>query len=374
MTLEEAPSEAPPLRGASLALVCVCLALGGVSALESRTVSVAHGFPLPWSLVFASTAPRWLLLAATLPLALRLASRPSLRPMRGRAVAMHVALFLLISISHAVVVAWTIGLANPVSLLFSWPARIQRAFYSSMPIMVSMYGAVLAAAWALAEARERERRSLRASQLEAMLQTARLAALRAKLQPHFLYNTLHGIAALVADLRPAHAVTAIEQLSELLHASLRDDGRDVVAVREEVALAERYLALQQMRFGERLTYELVVSPGVAECPVPVLLLQPLVENAVVHGLDAGQERLRVTIHAVATADGVELRVENDGPPLDPSATESDGPGVGLAATRARLTTAYGGAASLRLLAREGGGATVRVVLPRSAPAGDPVPV
>lgn len=328
-------------------------------------MSVAHGSPLPWSLVFASSGPRWLLLAATLPFALRLATRPSLRSIRGVVVVLHLALFLAISLSHAVVVAWTMGLANPVSLLFPWPARIRRAFYSSMPIVVSLYGAVLAAAWALAESRERERRSVRASQLEAQLHAASLAALRAKLQPHFLYNTLHGISALVADMRPAQAVTAIEQLSELLHASLREDGRGEVPVREEVLLAERYLALQQMRFGTRLQYDLRVAPEVAECLVPVMLLQPLVENAVVHGLEAGQERLRVMIVATPTAEGVELRVENDGPSLDPAAAPVGGHGVGLAATRARLATAHGDRASLTLLTRAGGGVTVRLILPRS---------
>ena len=363
MTRDE-PSPAAPLWGASLVLICVCLALGGVSALESRTVSVAHGFPLPWSVVFGSTAPRWLLLAATLPFALVLAARPSLRSLRLGVVAMHLTLFLAISLAHAFVVAWTMELVSPISLLFSWSARIRRAWYNAMPIMVSLYGAVLAAAWALAEARERERRSVRASQLEAQLHASRLAALRAKLQPHFLYNTLNGIAALVADLQPTQAVTAIEQLSELLHASLRDDGRDEVSVREEVALAERYLGLQHMRFEERLQYDLVVAPEVAECLVPVMLLQPLVENAVVHGLEAGQERLRVVITARPVADGVELRVENDGPALNPVAADA-GHGVGLAATRARLTTAYGDRASLRLLPREGGGVTVRLVVPRT---------
>jgi hypothetical protein len=368
MTPDDPALTAPPLRGASLALVFVCLALGGVSALESRHMSVTHGLPIPWALVLASTTPRWLLLAGTLPFALRLATRPSLRSLRGGVVSMHAGLFLAISMAHAVAIAWTMGLSSPVALFFPWSARVVRAWYSGMPIMVSMYGSVLAAAWALNEARERDRRSVRASQLEAQLQTAHLAALRARLQPHFLYNTLHGIAALVVDAQPAQAVAAIEQLSELLHASLRDDARDVVSVSEEMDLAERYLALQQVRFSERLCYELSVAPEIAECPVPVLLLQPLVENAVLHGLEAGQERLRVAISAAPVTEGIEFIVENDGPALDAGATRPGGHGVGLAATRARLATAFGESASLQLLPREGGGVIVRVVLPRSAPA------
>jgi sensor histidine kinase YesM len=359
MTADIRAPAALPLRGASLALVLVCLALGGVSVLETRHVSVAHGFPLPWSAIFASTLPRWALLATTL------------RNVRLGVVATHVALFLAISFAHAAIIAWTLAFANPVSLLFAWSARLLRAWYSAMPIVVSMYGAVLAAAWALNEARERELRSVRASQLEAQLQAARLAVLRARLQPHFLYNTLNGIAALVVDARSAEAVAAIEQLSDLLHASLRDDGRNVVSLREEVALAERYLALQQMRFGDRLCHHVVLAPEVADCVVPVLLLQPLVENAVLHGLEAGQSRLQVAITATSVNGGIEVRIENDGPGLDAS-TRADGHGVGLAATRARLETAYGDRASLELLPRDGGGVIVRLMLPRSAPA-EPMP-
>jgi two-component system LytT family sensor kinase len=364
-TIAEARAAPPPLRGASLALVLVCLALGAVSAAETRHVSITHGVPLSWSAVLASTMPRWVLLAATLPLALRLATRPSFRSLRPAVVVTHIGLFLAISAAHAVVMAWTLAYANPIALYFAWTARFLRAWYAAMPTVVSLYGAVLAAAWALNEARERALRSLRASQLEAQLQAAHLAVLRARLQPHFLYNTLNGIAALVVDARAKEAVAAIEQLSELLHAALRDDVRNVVSVREEVALAERYLGLQQMRFGDRLRHTVSVAPEVAEHGVPVLLLQPLVENAVLHGLESGEGSLHVAIAAAAHAEGLELRVENDGAELDAS-TRVNGHGVGLAATRARLATAYGDRASLQLLAREGGGVVVQLILPRVA--------
>jgi sensor histidine kinase YesM len=338
-----------------------------------RHVTTTHGAAASWPFIALITMPRWILLAATLPSVLLLGIGPAEPRLRARTIVLHVALFLAISFLHAGVTAWTTGIASPVSYFFSWGARLLRAWYDVMPTMVSLYAAVLIAAWAMAEARERERRTLRASQLEAQLHAARLEALRAKLQPHFLYNTLNGIAALVADVQPARAVAAIEHLSELLHASLRDDAREEIPITEEVALAERYLALQRMRFGERLQYDLDVAPDVAEWLVPVLVLQPLVENAVVHGLDAGLTRLHVAIVARACLTGVELRVENDGTALQaagdgPAATA--GSGVGLAATRARLATAYGDRASLQLLHREGGGVSVRIVLPRSVRAAE----
>jgi len=294
-----------------------------------------------------------------------IAARVPLTPIRGSIIVLHVALFLAVSGLHAALDTWAIGFVSPqVRFVFALIPRLMRSWYNTMPTVATTYAAVLFAAWGMTEARERQRRTLRASQLEAQLQTARLAALRAQLQPHFLYNTLNAIAALVADVQPSRAVAAIEQLSELLHASLHDDGREDIRIEEEVLLVERYLALQRMRFGDRLSYEWHVAVEVADCLVPVLLLQPIVENAVVHGLDAGQESLNIQINAVATPSGVEITVENDGTSVGLESARRTGHGVGLAATRARLMTVHGDRASLTLEPRTGGGAIVRVVMPR----------
>jgi sensor histidine kinase YesM len=168
-------------------------------------------------------------------------------------------------------------------------------------------------------------------------------------------------------------VAAIEQLGELLHASLRDDGREEITVDEEVALVERYLALQGMRFGERLRYACEVAPDAADCLVPILLLQPLVENAVVHGLDAGQESLFVRVAAGVVRDGIEITVENDGTSLRRRVARADGAegapgsghGLGVATTRARLITAHGDLASLTITERTEGGVCARIFIPRA---------
>ena len=370
---QDSLERASPSTLATLAVVFVCLTLGGISALESRHVSVTHGFPLDWPTVLISTTPRWILLAAVLPFVLRFGVRYPLNPPRAPLIALHASLFLAVSVAHAWTDAWAVTWANPqVVGMFGMIPRLTRSWYNTMPTMVSMYAGVLIAAWGMTEAKERQRRTLRASQLETQLQSARLAALRAQLQPHFLYNTLNGIAALVASVQPDRAVAAIEQLGELLHASLREDGREEITVDEEVGLADRYLALQGMRFGDRLQYEFDVAADVRDCLVPVLLLQPIVENAVVHGLDAGQRELAVRITAVATSEGVEIVVENNGP--DISSAAQKGHGLGLSTTRARLMTAYGDRATLTLKPRDGGGARVRVVIPRkTAPVTRPTP-
>ena len=327
---------------------------------------MAHGFPLGWSTVLASTMPRWIELSLVLPFVLRFATRYPVVPWRGGLVALHVAAFSALSFSHAALDTWALGFASPqLAVIFPWGARVMRSWYGTLPTLISIYGAVLVAAWGITEARERERRTLRASQLEALLQSAQLAALRAQLQPHFLYNTLNGIAALVSDVQPARAVAAIEQLGELLHASLRDDGRDEITVREEIALAERYLSLQAMRFDERLRFEAHVSPAVANSLVPVFLLQPIIENAVVHGLDSGTELLTIRVCATETARGVELTVENNGRSMVSGQNRAGGHGMGITTTRARLATAYGQRSSLVLVPRDAGGVTVRIVIPRS---------
>ena len=357
-----ADSGSTPSLLACLAVAVICLLLGGVTALEARHVSVTHGVHVHWPGIFVSTMPRWFALAATLPFVLVLASRFPLTPLRGSVIAMHVALFAIISGLHAAVDTWAMGQVAPeIVQFFGLIPRLARSWYNTMPTVVGMYAAVLFAAWGMHEARERERRTLRASELEAQLQTARLAALRAQLQPHFLYNSLNGIAALAAEGQPQRAVAAIEQLGELLHASLRDDGRESISVNEEVALAEKYLALQQMRFGDRLSYRCNVDNGAGERTVPVLLLQPIVENAVVHGLDAGQERLNVRVEATHRSGTLELLVENDGP-VDARGNGS-GHGIGLSATRARLATAYGERAALSLEPRREGGMRVRITVP-----------
>jgi hypothetical protein len=360
----------PPSARAGLAVAVACLALGIISALELRHVSINHGQPAEWSTMLIVTMPRWILLGATLPIVLRIGVGSSVPRERLRIALLHLALFLAISWLHAAITAWATALVQPMSYFFPWSARLIRAWYNTLPTMVSLYSAVLIAAWGISEARERQRRTLRAAQLETELQAAQLEALRAKLQPHFLYNTLNGIAALVADVQPARAVAAIEQLSELLHVALRDDASETVTVREEVTLAEQYLALQRMRFGDRLCYSVDIDPDAAQCRVPVLLLQPVVENAVMHSLDAGVEQLQIVIAAQRVADGLELRVDNNGTSIahdiggsTTRSTGGPGNGVGLAATRARLLTAFGDRASLRLVSREGGGVSVRIGVP-----------
>lgn len=208
--------------------------------------------------------------------------------------------------------------------------------------------------------RERE---LRAARLESALAGARLDALRAQLQPHFLFNTLNAIASLIPE-DPAAAEEMVESLSELLRASLRDTGRREITLAEEIDLVTQYLRIQEIRFQDRLRVQIDVDPALAMARVPPLLLQPLAENAIQHGIAHHAAAGRVVIRAERSGRALVLAVEDDGAGF--AGQPSGGPardGVGIANTKTRLATLYGPAGRLEVGNRSGGGAYARVTLP-----------
>lgn len=354
---------------AACAIGAVCLLMGLVGAADTRLVTTVHGHPVPWSIVIGASTPRWLFLAVALPLVLIATLRRPPWRLDAGALAVQVVLLVAVVAGHAFVHT----LASEAPLLItgtlSFGVRAFRAGLSSAPLIVPFYAGTLLTAWGMDLARERRRRALREAQLEAQLHAARLAALKAQLHPHFLYNTLNGIAALVADRQHDRASVALEQLAELLHAAFRDDGRELIPLAEEVALADRYLALQQLRFGDRLSYDVSITPRAMEAMVPPLILQPLVENAVIHGLAGRSGRMDIALRAREAADHVTIVVSHDGPELAPDWAPHSSRGVGLRNTRERLASAFGAQAGLVVRRRPGGGVEARVQVP--APAAQP---
>ena len=231
-------------------------------------------------------------------------------------------------------------------------------------IWISLLVAALHASGALAEARARE---LRAVRIEGSLARTQLRNLRLQLQPHFLFNALHTISATMYQ-DPAAADEMLEQLAELLRSSLRTAQADEVPLGDELALLERYLAIQHARFGERLVVSLEIDPSTTGQSVPSLLLQPLVENAIRHGSAEQTGRGGIVVRAHLAEGQLVLEVEDDGPGIAadalPRAAE---PGLGLAATAERLELLYGGAQSFTAGNLPAGGFLVRAVLPAHRP-------
>jgi len=223
---------------------------------------------------------------------------------------------------------------------------------------VAIYAAVAATVLVLDARREARARELAAARLKAHLAEARLHALRGQLQPHFLFNALNSVSMLVRAERGAAALEVLAELGELLRAVIADPAGHEVRLSDEIDFNRRYLALEKVRFGERLRVSFDCTPELGGALVPNLVLQPLVENAVRHGVakraGAGEVRVR------AFRDGARLAVEvwNDGPPPGPA-----GAGTGLRTTRGRLASLYGDEQELSLAAAPDGGMVARVSLP-----------
>ena len=208
--------------------------------------------------------------------------------------------------------------------------------------------------------------------LQAELAQAQLQALRMQVNPHFLFNTLNAIAVLVRGGETSKAGRTLRLLSDMLRATFKGADVQMAPLREEIDLVERYLEIEEIRFGDRLRVEIEVDPDVSEVPVPYLLLQPLVENAVRHGIaphaEAGVVRVSARPTTTQGQKGVELVVADSGSgfPKDPETLLAESEGVGLANTKRRLETLYGDAHTLELGTAAEGGARVTLQLPLDA--------
>jgi two-component system LytT family sensor kinase len=206
--------------------------------------------------------------------------------------------------------------------------------------------------------REANALGARAALLQVQLADARLDALRMQLNPHFLFNTLHAIAALV-ERDPAGVRRMIARLSELLRLTMDSEAEHEVTLDQELSFLRRYIDIMEVRFQGRLRTSIDAGEETLEAFVPRLILQPIVENALEHGAARATGEGVVAITAQQRGDDLVITVINNGPGVEPAAAT----GVGLGNTRARLTELYGDAASFTLTSRSEGGATAEMILP-----------
>ena len=214
------------------------------------------------------------------------------------------------------------------------------------------------------------RLELDASELRTQLMRAQLSALKMQLQPHFLFNTLNAIMVLVRQQKGRQAEETLALLSDLLRCVLEDVEAQEVPLRRELEYLRLYLSIEQVRFQDRLRIEISADPAVLDAAVPHMGLQPIVENAIRHGIGQSSAAGRIQISAARMDGKLEMKVQDDGPGL-PAAGAAQGRGIGLANTRARLHQLYGDAAQLTVENGEPGGAVATMVVPYHLAPGAP---
>ena len=218
-----------------------------------------------------------------------------------------------------------------------------------------------------------QKRELRAAQLEARLVEAQIENLRTQLHPHFLFNTLQAAATLIHE-DPEAAEDILLRLSELLRVSLDEMHTHEITLAREVDFLEDYIGIQQRRFGDRLRFELQIDADTLDCAVPTLVLQPLVENAVRHGIGRHKDTDVITIRAFQRQDRLWLEVANLTSSLEDTPERLSSRGVGLSNTRGRLEQLYGREQELRLYNLEPKGVCVQISIPmRRIPSEQNVP-
>jgi LytS/YehU family sensor histidine kinase len=226
-----------------------------------------------------------------------------------------------------------------------------------------VYGLIAGAWWAYQSHRLHMAAELRMERVERSYTEARLNALRLQLDPHFLFNTLNTISAQVqADPRLARQM--IEHLGDLLRLSLDPKSRHEIALADELDFLDLYLSIQKIRFGDKLRVTLAIAPDVRRAAVPSLFIQPLVENALRHGISRRAAGGSIVIAAHAAGGMLEVQVRDDGVGLAPGWTMAQASGLGLRLTRERIAGFHpAGATALTLANHAGGGAQVTLRLP-----------
>jgi len=349
-----------------IAAACLVPAVldGALTYLQGRLGGRVPG----WEEIFWQ-ANEWLILGALTPIAYWLAQRYPIRPpIVGRNLLAHAGGALLLCIGWATAGAslrWALGIA-PTDV--SKTAQLTGWLLTTIPWGTFMYFTTLGCVHAFGYFVEAKQRESQAARLAAQVAEARLGALRMQLHPHFLFNSLNAITVLVRDQDTANAGRMLELLSDVLRQVLRTDQAHEIALADEIGFLERYLAIEQVRFSDRLRVRFDVDDALHDATVPAFLLQPLVENALRHGIAKRADGGLVAIAAKREGDVLVLSVSDNGPGIDPDVTPRDngGNGLGIANARERLTTLHGAQATLELRNRpaaEGPGTVAVVRLP-----------
>ena len=363
----------PHARPALWALA-ICMVLGAIETVKGAVAgrSAPNHFGLLQALL--TNLPWWLLWALLAPLVFRLTDAfPLERTAWVRPALVHGTASVVLAVLHLVVSA--VGVWAAVSHTFlTVQAQVRQLLAGYLVSDLVTYWAIVAAYATYSarrtlevEARTRHALELRTARLESesavlrgQMTEARLAALRMELNPHFLYNALNTVSSLVQRGERHDAIVMVSRLSELLRRTLDRDLDNAVSIEQELDLLELYVSIERVRFADRLDIRIRVDPAARNALVPTFMLQPLVENAIRHGVAAVRGPARIDVIATVEGERLVIEVRDTGPGFGPGAASD---GVGLANTRRRLAALYGDAAAMEQQTRAAGGAAVLLRLP-----------
>jgi two-component system, LytTR family, sensor kinase len=320
--------------------------LGLLSAAQNAAWRAFSGRPVDWLAIVPNSLADWLTCGMFTPAFYWMARR---FPIRGErwltSVPIHLGASLVFVFLKVSAYTPLFNLLNPQT-----PSTFSMILFGGFYADILAYWASVGVIHAIEYYRESRERELEGTRLA-------LENLRAQLQPHFLFNTLQSISTLIHRDQAA-ADRMLTDLSDLLRLSLRSTASQEVPLREELAFLERYLDIMRVRFGDRLVIAVEAGAEVREALVPSLVLQPIVENAITHGMADRPDIGHVAVRARRDGGSLQLEVSDDGPGLGATAPTN---GIGLTNTRERIARLYGAAGRVEMLAN--GGFTLRLSIP-----------
>jgi len=334
----------------------------GVAALSfyylNQTVSAQ---PLNWSYALISTFPNWYIWAFLTPVIIKISRTWPIEQDNWKRVlfTIHIPALLVSMLVHSAVnllLFRTTGLHNEVTF-----GLYQVHFFTRIHANIFTYAAIVGLYSAWEYYRRYVGREAQTAALQVQLAQANLRALKMQIHPHFLFNTLHSIAALVRKGENKPAVNMLGQLGEFLRIALENKGQQEIPLEQELDFLRRYLAIEQTRFGDRLRVEITMDDDARGAYVPNLILQPIVENAIHHGISPSMDEGRIRIEARLVDRTISMTVADNGPGLrNPERLKK---GVGVGNTQERLENLYGQDQDFSLRNGELGGLEVNIRVP-----------
>lgn len=344
-----------------------------LAAVQLTIVGDASGshYSLGTALLWQGSA--WMLWSLWSQLILTLVERVKLDTARALPwIATHVAATAVVCVADVLAIAWLDHVFGAVGQVTSYAFAVRLVLVNHLDFQVVLYWAVLGAAYMVEFVRRYRERDRAAAELEQKLARTTLEALRMQLNPHFLFNALNSVNELMEmDVREAQRT--LVRVSDLLRLSLRSAAQSLIPVWQEIELVELYLQIARVRYGSGLDADISVDPSVVDAMIPSFLLQPLVENALKHGLAPGHKDQCIEVRLARRGNEMEIVVEDNGKGLDGLLTTSgrflaavpsvDGLGIGLTNTRSRLAMLYGDRYAFRMSNLPTGGCRVEIKLP-----------